>query len=181
VVAIGHSAGGHLALWLAGRPRISSGAEIFRGDPLQMAGAVSLAGIPDLRRYYERQNDACGEGARLVVGDPQDSESNRYDQASPAALLPLRVPQLLIHGRADKNVPLINAQAYAWRAREQGDPVDLAVIPGAAHFELMAPTAEAWERIEGPLVTFLARIRSGAGRASRRCKSLDRVTPLGST
>lgn len=166
VVAVGHSAGGHLALWLAARPRIPSGAELYRGDPLQMAGAVSLAGIPDLRRYYERQNDACGEGARLVIGGPPDSASNRYDQASPADLLPLRVPQLLIHGKDDKNVPLVNAQAYAWRAQERGDHVDLAVIPGAAHFELMAPTAEAWERIEGPLVAFLARIQSGAGRVS---------------
>jgi acetyl esterase/lipase len=164
VVAVGHSAGGHLALWLAARPRIPSGTQLYLGDPLQMAGVVSLAGIPDLRRYYETQNDACGEGVRLVVGGPPDSASSRYVEASPAELLPLRVPQLLIHGEADKNVPLVNAQTYARRAREHGDHLDLAVIPRAAHFELMAPRAKAWERIEGPLVAFLASIHSGEGR-----------------
>jgi acetyl esterase/lipase len=156
VVAVGHSAGGHLALWLAARPRIPSGTQLYRRDARRLAGAVSLAGIPDLRRYYEGQKDACGEGVRLVVGGPPDNASNRYHQASPAELLPLRVPQLLIHGQADKNVPLVNAQAYARRAQERGDHVDLAIIPRAAHFELMAPTAKAWEQIEGPLIPLLA-------------------------
>jgi acetyl esterase/lipase len=163
VVVVGHSAGGHLALWLAARHRISPGAQLYRGDPLALAGAVSLAGIPNLRRYYEVQQDACGEGVRLLLGGPPDSAPDRYAQASPAELLPLRVPQLLIHGEADKNVPLVNAQAYAQVAKDRGDHVDVAVIPEAAHFELMAPRAASWEKISAPLLAFLARIQSGEG------------------
>jgi pimeloyl-ACP methyl ester carboxylesterase len=85
------------------------------------------------------------------------------EKLSPAELLPLRVPQLLIHREADKNVPLVNAQGYTQVAKDRGDHVDLAVIPEAAHFELMAPRAAAWDKIQSPLLAFLTSIQSGEG------------------
>jgi acetyl esterase/lipase len=48
VVAVGHSAGGHLALWLAGRHCLPPDSLLFGERPLQLAGVVALAGIPDL-------------------------------------------------------------------------------------------------------------------------------------
>jgi acetyl esterase/lipase len=158
VVAIGHSAGGHLALWLAARHRVPVGTTLYSRDPLPMAGVVSLAGIPDLRRYHELMHDACGEGVGLLIGGLPESAPARYAQASPAELLPLGVPQLLLHGVDDRNVPLHHAQAYADVAKARGDAATLVVIPRAAHFELMAPGAEAWARIQVPLLAFLGTI-----------------------
>ncbi len=155
VVAVGHSAGGHLALWLAGRHRLRPGAALYSQDPLRVAGAVSLGGIPDLRRFHELVTDACGEGVSLLMGGLPESAADRYAQGSPAELLPLAVPQLLIHGVDDRNVPLEHARAYADLAQEHGDQVTLVVIPEAAHFELIAPRAKPWERIRVPLLAFL--------------------------
>jgi acetyl esterase/lipase len=158
VVAIGHSAGGHLALWVAGRHRVPPGTVLYSQAPLPVAGVVSLAGIPDLRLYHELMNDACGEGVRLLIGGLPETTPDRYSQASPAELLRLSVPQLLIHGVDDRNVPLRHAQAYAELAKERGDAVTLVVIPRAAHFELMAPGAKAWALIQVPLLDFLGTI-----------------------
>ncbi len=45
MLSIGHSAGGQLALWLAGRHRIPAKSDLFTADPLPLRGAVSLAGV----------------------------------------------------------------------------------------------------------------------------------------
>ena len=59
VVAIGHSAGGHLALWLAGRPRLPAGSPLRTADPLPIAEVVSLGGLPDLEEAARSEN-GCG-------------------------------------------------------------------------------------------------------------------------
>jgi pimeloyl-ACP methyl ester carboxylesterase len=149
--------GGHLALWLAARRRIGSG--VLKPDnPLPIAGVVSLGGIANLSSYYREQQDPCGAGVALLVGDTTE-KAERYAQASPTELLPIGVPQLLLHGVDDRNVPLAHVQAYARLARRRGDDARLVVIPDAAHFELMAPSSEAWSRIRIPLFQFLQEIR----------------------
>jgi pimeloyl-ACP methyl ester carboxylesterase len=149
--------GGHLALWLAARRRIGSG--VLKPDnPLPIAGVVSLGGIANLSSCYREQQDPCGAGVALLVGDTTEN-AERYAQASPTELLPIGVPQLLLHGVDDRNVPLAHVQAYARLARRRGDDARLVVIPDAAHFELMAPSSEAWSRIRIPLFQFLQEIR----------------------
>ena len=71
VVATGHSAGGHLVLWLAARAKI--GDEALRGgDPLPLQGVVSLAGVDDLRRALEE--GVCDDmAAQLLGGSPADA------------------------------------------------------------------------------------------------------------
>lgn len=155
VVTIGHSAGGHLALWLAGRHRISAGATLWVNEPLPIAGAVGLGSIADLRTYRDSVGGGCDAGIPLLVGDTPRNAPERYSQASPGDLLPIAVPQLLLHGIDDRNVPLSHTRGYTELARRRGDDVRLVVIPEAAHFELIAPRAEAWARVEKPLLEFL--------------------------
>ena len=114
VVTVGHSAGGHLALWVAGRPRVPSGV-LHSDDPLHIAGAIGLGGIADLRSFHELVQDPCGDGVTLVTGGTPATTPDRYSQGSPGELLPIGVPQLLIHGADDHNVPLPHVQAYADR------------------------------------------------------------------
>ncbi len=129
VVTIGHSAGGQLALWAA---RTVPG----------ITDAVSLAGVTDLRRAFELglSSNATGE---FLGGSPADLPE-RYDRASPMALLPLGVPTLLVHGDRDENVPVELSVSFAQAAQAAGDDVGLVVRPGVDHFEVIDPAGESW-------------------------------------
>lgn len=129
IVTIGHSAGGHLALWSAA----ATGA---------VTGVVSLAGVTDLEKAHRLglSSDATGS---FLGGSPAEVP-DRYAAASPIALLPLGVPVLLVHGDRDENVPVELSASFADAARAAGDDVDLVVRPGIDHFELIDPHGESW-------------------------------------
>jgi acetyl esterase/lipase len=145
VVAVGHSAGGHLALWLATRGKLTQDDELASGDaPLALCGVVSLAGAVDLEQVWQLGlgNDAVVE---LLAGSP-DEVPERYKTASPFEHLPLGIEQVLIHGTEDDSVPLIVSQEYADRARHLGDTVKLIKLVGGNHFVVIDPASTAWSR-----------------------------------
>jgi len=140
VVAVGHSAGGHLALWLAARGTLASDDPLRGPDPIRLAGVVSLAGIPDLAAYNSPQG--CGSLVPgLLGGDPAD-HPERLQRVSPIELLPLAVPQVLVSGGQDTIVPPIHARNYADAGGD--DPIQTIVVDSAGHFELMTPEGPAW-------------------------------------
>lgn len=148
-LALGHSAGGQLALWLAARPRLASGSPLWRADPLPIHGVVALAGVADLRRAWELHlSDNVTE--TLLGGTPAQVAA-RYASASPYDLLPLGVPQRMLHGTADENVPFEISQRYTERARALGDDVRLISLAGAGHFELVDPATPEWAAVEREL------------------------------
>ena len=124
-VAIGHSAGGQLALWAAARRLVGA--------------AAAQAGVLDL-----------AEAARLGLSNGVVHEllpPEAYPLASPAELLPLGVPQLLVHGEDDDVVPVAMSRAYQARALEAGDEVGLVTLPGVGHYEHLDPSSDAWEAV----------------------------------
>ena len=133
VVALGHSAGGHLALWLA------------RHRPLPLRGVVALAPVADLRRAYEL-NLSDGAALSFVGGTPQ-AVAQRWQQASPVELVPLGVPQRLVHGEEDVDVPLEIGLRYADAAQRAGDDCTLTILPRTGHFELIDPRSAAWSEV----------------------------------
>ena len=116
-VATGHSAGGHLALWLAAERLV--------------AGAVPIGGVCDLAAAA-RAGLGSNAVQELLGGEPAGD-------ADPAARLPLGAPQLLVHGTDDDRVPLAHARAYAERARAAGDDCRLLELDGADHFDPIDP------------------------------------------
>src|SRR6266566_4985902 len=155
VVPIGHSAGGHLALWLAARQRIArnsplAGSHITppvsndqeTAPPLALAGAISLAGVVDLELAW-RLNLSNGAVVELLAGSFTDVPE-RYAAASPAGMLPLGIPQVLIHGTNDADVPLKVSQAYAAAARAVNEPVAYIELEGIDHFDVIDPHSRAW-------------------------------------
>jgi acetyl esterase/lipase len=145
VITVGHSAGGHLALWVAGWRRVPAGSEIASADPIALCGAVSLAGVVDLARAHALglSADATGD----FLGGTPETVSERYAAASPAALLPLGVPQLLVHGTADEDVPFELSEMYVEAATAVGDEATLLTLPGSGHFEVIDPLAQEWPEI----------------------------------
>ena len=152
VLVLGHSAGGHLALWLAGLAAVPAASPIH-ATPLPLRGAISLAGVLDLCRAWdlELSDGAVGE---LLGGTPQEVPE-RYPAASPIALLPLGVRQLLVHGTADEAVPYEISATYHAAAIASGDEAELLTLPGTGHFELIDPSSPVWplilERLRGLL------------------------------
>lgn len=146
VITLGHSAGGHLAFWLAARPRLPEHTSLWRPDPLPLAGAIALAGVVDLRRAWALGLSDNATGL-LLDGDP-DAECERYDLASPYEALPLGVRQILLHGDADANVPIELSERYAERGRALGDDITFEALDGAGHFELVDPATAEWRAVE---------------------------------
>jgi pimeloyl-ACP methyl ester carboxylesterase len=126
VVVVGHSAGGHLALWAAsGAP--ASG----------LVATVALAPVADL---VEADRERLGDGAvRAFLGaDPAD----RAD-LDPVRLVTPSQPVRLVHGALDDVVPVAQSQAYV--AAHQGASVE--VVPDADHFDLIDPASAAWPHV----------------------------------
>ncbi|MBI4787464.1 MAG: alpha/beta fold hydrolase [Chloroflexi bacterium] len=145
VVTMGHSAGGHLALWVAGLGRVARDSAIYVSDPLPLRAAISLAGVIDLRRASESRLSS-GVTHELMGGSPAEFPE-RYAAASPMELLPFGVRQFLLHGTQDDNVPFEISQRYYGAARAKGDDVELIELPGIGHFELIDPESDVRPRL----------------------------------
>ncbi|UQA62849.1 alpha/beta hydrolase [Polyangium aurulentum] len=154
VVTVGHSAGGHLAVWVAARPKLPAGSALRGSDPLPISAAVSLAGILDLAESLDLK--VCnGLAAKLLGGAPSEVPG-RYAEASPSKLLPIGVRQVLIHGAADTIVPLAMSQHYLDAAKAAGDgAVELKPIAGGDHFDVIKPSSPKWPEVMAPIVALL--------------------------
>ncbi|HUR49179.1 MAG TPA: alpha/beta hydrolase [Acidimicrobiales bacterium] len=148
IVTVGHSAGGHLALWAALRHNIAPG--VPGASPLvRPALAIGQAAVADLRRAATEK--VGGSAVSDLMGGGPDEVPERYAAGSPIELLPANTPTVLIHGTNDEVVPVSLSRGFVDEARRQGDDANLVVVQGG-HFEHIDPCTEAWaaavERIE---------------------------------
>jgi len=139
VVSIGHSAGGHLALWAASARN--------RGRPhrVRIAGAVGQAAVSDLE-HAARLELGDGIVKQFCGGTPEEAPA-AYRAASPAVQLPFGVAQLLVHGAQDDTVPAEMSVRYAEVARAGGDEVALVIHEHDGHFEHLDPRSAAWASV----------------------------------
>ena len=154
LVATGHSAGGHLALWLAARsavnrrppdPLIPRDSPILSSDPLQIDAVVSLGGLQDLEAAAVPPGSGCGlEVIEKLVGPPTLSSRNVFADTSVPRLAPLGIAQVLVNGLQDRIIPSAYAEGYAAPMRASGDAVRVRMIDRTGHIELIAPESEAW-------------------------------------
>lgn len=146
VAALGHSAGGHLALWAAARPGLPAGAPGAAPRVPLTTGAVSIAGVSDLEAAPSLY--APGEPVHDFMGcSPQDAPDERYSLGNPIRRLPLGVPVLLVHGERDGSVPVRRSRDFAAAARAAGDEVTLVELPGADHRQPVDPRCGHWRPV----------------------------------
>jgi acetyl esterase/lipase len=160
VIAMGHSAGGHLAFWLSGRRHISEACPIYSPQPkVALHGVIALAGVVDLRLtcdlsgYFTFAHDKH-EVYSLMGGLPSEFQ-DRYRAANPGDLLPLGVPQVLIQGSEDDQIPPELPGRWAEMARRQGDTVTVTMIPSADHFDVVDPQSKAWAVVQAAVLTMV--------------------------
>ncbi|MEU4091651.1 alpha/beta hydrolase [Streptomyces sp. NPDC026673] len=172
VLVVGHSAGGHLATWIAHRsaqPDDAPGAH----PTIKPVGVVSLAGVLDLVHADKAAlgSDLSDPGAdvtphaplpsrpdlwpavaaragngitRLLLGGSVEEYGDRYALASPVELADGGVPVLVVHGLADDVIPPAYGEAYARAAEAKGADVTLVMSPRADHFDVIDPKGHAW-------------------------------------
>src|SRR5262249_8283189 len=151
VVAIGHSAGGHLALWLAARKNLPKESPVYSLDPLPLRGVVSLAGITDLRKTGTARDK---QRVDLMWGTSKDKTA-KYNIASPIELLPLKIKHTIVQGDDDDIIPMGMATEYVEAAKKKGDDVKLVVIEKAGHFEIVNPKSFAGPMVKSEVLTLL--------------------------
>lgn len=135
-VAVGYSAGGHLALYAAAH------------EP-SLTGVVSLAGVADLQMAWDLR---LSEG---VVRDFLNGLPDQFPEASPANLA-IAPPQRLVHGDRDENVPVEIARQYVRSKRSRGEDVELLELPGVQHSDLVDPGNAAWLAVESVILELLS-------------------------
>ena len=145
VIAVGHSAGGHLALWAASRGRIAPGSLLHAADPLRLRAVISLAGIGDLKGQGKIFGLPCGEDTLDLLIDTERRDP--YGDTSPAELLPTGAKVVMVHGVFDSVMPPYTGLAYAEHVRRAGDAAEVVTIADAGHFDLVIPTTAAWREI----------------------------------
>jgi acetyl esterase/lipase len=144
VIAIGHSAGGHLVMWLAARAKLPETSDLYTRNPLPLSGVVNLDGPPDLKATIPLQQPICGSPVvtNLIGGSPHE-QPERYRAASPVELLPLGVRQELFAGR------MFAAQVAPYEAatKQAGDTLHATVLAEAGHFVFIDPKSDVWPQV----------------------------------
>lgn len=148
VIVVGHSAGGHLALWAAGR----SHARASSSPGVRIRAVAGLAPVADLAEAYGRR--VGGDVVAELLGGTPSQFPDRLRAASPIAMLPLRARQLILHGTADDAVPIALSRRYARAAEAAGDAVELIELPGTGHMEFLDPASEAHAILRRWLLAF---------------------------
>lgn len=141
VVAVGHSAGAHLALLAALAPERAITGEPCPHPAHPADGVVGLAGPYDVTR--------TGGAARDLFGASQADAPEAWADGNPLAWAAERpdLPVLLVHGEADDVVPTWFTTDLAAALEAGGHDVRTELLPDVDHMEVIRPD------VVGDLVT----------------------------
>ena len=147
VIVSGHSAGGHLATWLASRHHITDTSPLYSPDPIPVSAAISLAGINDLERYARYGSSSCGDLTIETLVNFEERGEDSYLDTSPIKLLPMDIPFVEVVAAFDAPVPPFFGYHFVETMKNGGDEANLLLLPNAGHFEMIAPWTVEWKTI----------------------------------
>lgn len=153
VVVMGHSAGGHLALWAGARHKLEHTSDLFEDDPLPLKGILALSPCTELAFLYHAQ--AMDNAVERLLGGTPESVPSRYRDASPESHIPLGIPHTIFIGAEDGFE--IFGRAYFNRARKANDQeIRLVVAPDSGHFEMINPATSTWLHVNSELFKLIS-------------------------
>jgi acetyl esterase/lipase len=147
IVAMGHSAGGQLVQWIAGRSRIAPSSPLFHPNPLPVRDIISLGGLADLRNEKDLIKASCGRDTVQLAGTPSAARPDVFSDTNAAELVPNGSRTVLITGELDTISPPRAAHDYAARARKAGDQAEVLILPGASHYDEIAASSASWKLV----------------------------------
>ena len=147
IVAMGHSAGGQLVQWIAGRARIAPSSPLFHARPVPVREIISLGGLADLRHQKDLIKKSCGRDIDQLAGLPSAERPDVFSDTNAAELVPNGSRTLLITGALDTISPPSAAYAYAARVQTAGDQASVLILPGASHYDEVAASSPSWKLI----------------------------------
>lgn len=148
-IAIGHSAGGHLALWLARRPGLAADDALRGATPIGIDVAISQGGLPDLRAGAASVGHACGAEA------PAAMARGDYARTSPPEMPLGSAREMQFNNERDRITPPATGAAYVAAMAKRGAAVTMEVTPGEGHVELIAPDSVSWGKQRAAILALL--------------------------
>jgi len=147
LVAVGHSAGGQLVQWLAGRARIPAQSLLHEARPVPVRHVVSLGGLADLRHERALIRQTCDTNVDDLTGKPSTGRADVYSDTNAAALTPNGSSTVLITGELDDISPPRVARDYARMAQGKGDDARVVIVPGASHYDEVSTKSAVWPEV----------------------------------
>ncbi len=150
LIATGHSTGGHLALWLAGRRNLSPASSLYTADPIPLQGVISIGGVNDLEYALAMGNRT--DIVTMLGVDTKAEAASFFGEASPGCLLPFNIPQTLVIGKLEETWRIEMTLAYARAAIAAGDKIRVVEPDNANHFDVIDPQCSSFFRISHEII-----------------------------
>ena len=155
VVAVGHSAGAHLALWAASRGQLPRTSPVYVANPFTIRTVIALGGVGDLERATGLRA-VCGPTiVPALIGQPSAARPDVYSDTSPSKLLPNGARIVMITGVEDTVTPPAYAETYVDEVKAAGGAAELVIVPDAAHFDVVTVGTPAWRLVSDRIVAAL--------------------------
>ena len=149
VIAVGHSAGAYLALWIAGRALVPASSPLHDTQSIAVRNVVALGGLGDLRPKREQLEESCGYSISQITGFPSAERQDVYADTTPIELSPNGSHTVFIDGELDNFASPQDARDYADRVRKRGDSAETVVLRGASHFDEVSISSPSWRVVLG--------------------------------
>jgi len=147
VVAMGHSAGGQLVQWIAGRNKLPASSPLYRASMLPVHNIISLGGLADLQHEKALIKTSCERDISQLAGQPSAERPDIYSDTNAASLIPNGSRTVLITGELDTISPPRVAHDYAAKAATAGDHAEVLILPGASHYDEISASSPAWKMV----------------------------------
>lgn len=154
VYGVGHSAGGHLALWAASRHKLAADSPWRTADPVRFKSVVSIAGVGDLKLNAVILPIVCPAETTIdkIVGPKTPARPDPFADTSPRSLLPTGVSTLQVTGIYDDVIPPYVGLWWRQVAKKAGDIAEDVVVPDAAHVDVISLASPAWPTVRATIL-----------------------------
>jgi acetyl esterase/lipase len=147
-ITYGHSAIGHLTLWLDARQKLNSSMLLYTSLPTKISRVFGSGAVADLIVFGKIDESTFSlPSVKELMGGTFQEKPERYSEGNPFNLIPLSTPVILITGDEHKIISHYLGDDYVKKAFELNDYAKHVIVPNSGHHEYNAPTTASWPYI----------------------------------